>query len=319
MSTRPNYVTGTEAVAGWRDGVLSGAAPVLYDVGGPSWSPIEIGPGLITLLGGAPGAGKTALAMQWLFEALDRTKDLRAVIANVEMSPAVLMDRQLARMAGLSATDIRFRRFDREATAVKRGVDKIGLIAERMAFLKPPFSLENVAAVADDCDATVIILDYIQRFTAPGEYGSPRESMTAIMAHLRQFADADRAILVLSAVTRGRSEKGSTYDRDSLSLASFRESSEIEYSADAAWLISDNDKKLHLDCLKNRHGETPSLVLNFDKSRQTFTLASEFSGRIVEQPQFAKPKRLTRKELHQRTVKTDAARTETSYDDIQEF
>ena len=40
---------------------------------------LEIGPGLVTLLGGAPGAGKTALTMQLVFEALERTPSLRAL------------------------------------------------------------------------------------------------------------------------------------------------------------------------------------------------------------------------------------------------
>jgi replicative DNA helicase len=167
MMSRPSFVAGADAAAAWRDAVRSGIAPVLYPVGGPGWSAIEIGPGLITLLGGAPGSGKTALALQLIFEALGKTPDLRAVIANVEMTAAVLLDRQLARQTAIPVTDIRFRRFDQDAIRVKQGMKQIEAIAERIAFLKPPFSLENVAATADDFGADLLVLDYIQRFTAP--------------------------------------------------------------------------------------------------------------------------------------------------------
>ena len=49
----------------WRDDVLSGKPPTLYPVGTGELARIEIGPGLVTLIGGAPGQGKTALTMQW--------------------------------------------------------------------------------------------------------------------------------------------------------------------------------------------------------------------------------------------------------------
>jgi hypothetical protein len=53
----------------------------------------------VTLLGGAPGAGKTALSMQWALDALRLTPSLRCVVCNVETPPAVLLDRQLARLS----------------------------------------------------------------------------------------------------------------------------------------------------------------------------------------------------------------------------
>ena len=112
MTVRPNFITGTEAYADWSAGLLAGTVPVLYDIGGPQWASVEIGPELITCLAGPPGAGKTCLAMGWTFEALERTPDLKAVVANVEMTPRVLLDRQLSKMTGLLASDIRFRRFD---------------------------------------------------------------------------------------------------------------------------------------------------------------------------------------------------------------
>ena len=66
MSTAANYLSAADVFAGWRDEVLTGEPPTLYRVGSGEFARIEIGPGLVTLLGGGPGTGKTALSMQAL-------------------------------------------------------------------------------------------------------------------------------------------------------------------------------------------------------------------------------------------------------------
>src|SRR6266849_6690528 len=95
----PSFVCAADALAGWRDDVLTGTPPVLYPVGTGELARIEVGPGLVMLLGGAPGAGKTAFTMQAVVDALRLTPALRAVVCNVEMPPTVLLDRQLARLS----------------------------------------------------------------------------------------------------------------------------------------------------------------------------------------------------------------------------
>jgi len=69
--------------------------PTLYPIGSGELARIEIGPKLVTFIGGAPGQGKTALTMQWLIDALTLRPTLRASICNVEMNPSILLDRQL--------------------------------------------------------------------------------------------------------------------------------------------------------------------------------------------------------------------------------
>ena len=81
-----NFQCAADAFAAWRADVLGGRPPVLYPAGVGDLARLEIGPGLVTLLGGAPGAGKTALTMQLLIDALRLTPTLRAVVCNVEMA-----------------------------------------------------------------------------------------------------------------------------------------------------------------------------------------------------------------------------------------
>src|SRR5512137_3075855 len=104
-----NYTAAADCFDGWKDDVLTGSPPVLWPVGSGGLARLEIGPGLVTLLGGAPGAGKTGFAMQLVTDALRLTPTLRALVCNAEMTPPVLLDRQLSRLAGIDLGVIRYR------------------------------------------------------------------------------------------------------------------------------------------------------------------------------------------------------------------
>jgi replicative DNA helicase len=274
-TTTAKFVTGEAVFAGWRDDVLTGKGPVVF----PHTLPVpEISPGHVTLLGGAPTAGKTALVMQCVVEALRHTDTLRALVCNVEMSPAALLDRQLARLSGVEAEVIRHRRFGPEhADRLDAGLATVESFADRLAFLESPFDLENVARAADAHGADVIVLDYLQRILPPGDVADPRLRTNAVMDMLRQFAAAGCAVLALSAVGRSRDAAGrSTYAASAMSLASFRDSGELEYGADDAFLLApvdDTDPNVvRLSHLKCRHGAQRTVDLHFDRARQAFTL-----------------------------------------------
>lgn len=173
------FVVAADALSAWRDDLLSGTPPALFPVGAGALARLEIGPGLVTLLGGAPGAGKTAFAMQCAVDALRLTSDFRAVVCNVEMPPAVLLDRQLARLSGVDLSTIRHRRLTAEhADRIDQALNTLAPLAERLAFCRPPFDLANVAATADAFDAQLLLLDYIQRIPPPGEHADKRGPST---------------------------------------------------------------------------------------------------------------------------------------------
>jgi replicative DNA helicase len=277
------FICAADALAGWRDDLLSGKPPVLFPMGTGELARIEIGPGCVALLGGAPGAGKTALAMQLLIDALRLTPDLRAVVCNVEMPPAALLDRQLARLSGVDLSLIRHRHLAAQhAERIDQALCTLEPLAERLAFVRPPFDLANVAATFDAFEAQLLLLDYIQRIPPPGEHGDKRGAVNATMDYLRQFADADTAVLVLSAIGRTKDSKGrSSYAGDGLNLASFRESSELEFGADDAFILTPDDDQgdaVTLRHLKSRYGECRDIELTFDRRHQRFTPAGADQG-----------------------------------------
>lgn len=275
------YHSAADVFYQWRDDVLTGTPPTLYPIGSGELARIEIGPGLVSLIGGAPGAGKTAFAMQAVVDALRLTPTMRALVCNVEMSPLVLLDRQLSRLSGIDLTAIRYRQFDaKHADRLDQAMNTLEAIADRLCFVRPPFDLGNVAAAADAFQADVLLLDYIQRIAPPGEHGDKRGSVDASMNYLRQFAETGVAVIVVAAVSRGKDSKGrSSYAGDGLNLASFRESSELEFGADDAFILVPDAKdpqRVTLRHLKARHGEPKDLILEFDRPRQHFTPASAF-------------------------------------------
>jgi replicative DNA helicase len=279
MTPKPTYKTAADVFDGWRDDVLTGTSPTFYRIGSGELARIEIGPGLVTLFGGAPGAGKTAFVMQAVVDALRLTPTLRALVCCVEMPPPVLLDRQLARLGGIDLDTVRYRRFTQEhADRLDQAMSTLGTLADRLAFVRPPFDLDNVAASADAFHADLLVLDYIQRIAPPGQHADKRNAVNATMDYLRQFADAGVAVLVVAAVGRTKDSKGRTsYAGDALTLASFRESSELEFGADDAFILAPNEKdpkKVTLRHLKARHTRAQDLVLKLDGACQRFTPAS---------------------------------------------
>lgn len=299
-STTPvaKFVSGDAVLAGWREDVLTGTGPVVYPHGLPGF---EVSPLQVSLVGGAPGAGKTAFAMQCVVEALRYTPTLRAIVANVEMPPAALLDRQFARLTGIDAEVIRRRRFTAEhAERLDAGLATIESFADRLAFLEPPFDLANVARAADAHGADIVVLDYLQRIMPPGNVADPRLRANAVMDMLRLFAGQGCAVLALSAVGRSRDAAGrSTYSAAAMSLASYRDSGELEYGADNAYLLAPIDEAepnvVRLSHLKCRNGAQQTIDLHFDRPHQRFTLLdAAVDGRPAPAPARGKRGRKTK-------------------------
>ena len=270
------------------DGVLAavdaGRGPVLWRGPDARWNPVELGPGLVAVLAGAPGAGKTALALQWTCDALLQDAGLAAFVASCEMAPPTMLRRLLARYSGVSATALRFAAIAAADTdRLKWGAATLGRFADRLFFYEGAFSLDAILAALRDGEhgPGLLVLDYLQMLRlADGEASeNKRMELDSIMGQLRHIADAGAGILAVSAVARGKSSKGNSYN--ALNLASFKDSGGVEYGADSCWILhkgEDDGEGAGLDglmvceCVKNRHGEPVSLPVIFDRGRMAFTV-----------------------------------------------
>jgi len=266
----------------WKESLLGGELPVRWPLADESspLSAIVAEPGRVNLLGGAPGSGKTALTQQLVIDGMRLTDDLRVLVANVEMSPDVLMDRQLSRLSGIDLTLIQSRMFGPEhLPRIMAGLATLEAISSRLGFVAGPFTLENVADAADDLEPQIIVLDYLQRFQCSAS-DDRRGGLDRAMSLIRQFADAGCCVFVISALARQKNSQGrSGYDSETLSMASFRDSSELEFGADSAWILAAG-KESHertLKHLKSRNGKCGDIALEFDGSLQRFSGANDIS------------------------------------------
>jgi len=246
-----------------------------------SLSEFEFAPGQVTLLGGQPGVGKTALGMQIVVDALRLNSGLKAIVANVEMPPDVLLERQLSRISGVGLNTIRFREYtSAQASRLAQGSATLANIQKRLSFLRPPFDIPMVEeAMFSPRGGTLVLIDYVQRI-APVKDGIPeavvdqRQSINLAMSQIRDLADFGIAVILISAVGRSRDNHGQSGYTNS-TLASFRETSELEYGADDAYILDrlgggDSDSAVILRHLKSRYGEQRDIELDFDKKHQRF-------------------------------------------------
>jgi hypothetical protein len=93
----------------------------------------------VLLVGAPPGAGKTTLALQLITDLLTRYP-LRAVVANVETAPSVLLDKLLARLAQVPVDALMNRQLLRsDRQQVDTAIEQYADVLARLAFLPAPW------------------------------------------------------------------------------------------------------------------------------------------------------------------------------------
>jgi replicative DNA helicase len=273
---KPNFTTGADLLGTWYADVERGEPPVRFKMGAP-FDALDVRPGRALVFGGAPGTGKTGALMQMCVDLLRLNEAGRVLVANVEMVPALLIERAVSRLSGVPLTAINDRTLTpTQLERVKVATEVLKTVAGRLAFLQAPFALEHVAAAGEAFGANVLVLDYLQRFSVGKGGPSQREQLEAACEKVRRFCNLGAAVFAAVAVARQRSDRGSSYS--GLNLASLRGSSELEYGADAVYLFAPDDGAVTLECAKNRYGPTADVRVSFDPTTQTFAPLADVSG-----------------------------------------
>jgi replicative DNA helicase len=189
------------------------------------------------------------------------------------MAPSLLLERIVARAARVRLTALADRTWNADQLdRVQLAMGSLEGVASRLGFLGPPFSLQHLAAAADDFGAGVLVVDYIQRFVSDGPDKGKREALEDAASILRRLCDLGACVLCAAAVSRQKGRTGSNYA--SLGLASFRGSSELEYGADSAYLaIPDDLGGVRFENPKQRYGKPTDIQTVFDSDLMTFSAA----------------------------------------------
>ena len=131
-----------------------------------------------------------------------------------------------------------------------------------------------MAAAADELEPQILVLDYLQRFQSSASGDDRRGGLDQSMSLTRKFADAGSSVFVVSALSRQKNAQGrSGYDAETVTMASFRDSSEIEFGLDDAYILTTSEESSErvLKHLKSRNGECRDIALEFDGSIQRFS------------------------------------------------
>lgn len=243
----PNPFDKVEPWSGWSDwqsGLQEKNRQTIYPIAGENaqLSSLPIGPGMLTAIGAPPGEGKTMLAMQSVVNALFADEELTAIVANVDMTPEELLDRQVSRLAQVPMGAVWQRCYTaaQRENALEAGADLVGL-RSRLHFMQSPWTVTRLTCMVERFGADIVVVDYLQHFHPAGGGSDFRMRVSDTITELRDLARSGPAVVAITALSR---------------QGAYRESSEIEYACDACYRIlrdeSTGETKLHCD--KNRFG-----------------------------------------------------------------
>lgn len=213
--------------------------------------------------GGAPGVGKTTLAVQITSHAA--AAGTPTLYVTFENSPKNLLAKALAARARINCADIDKGLADPEK--LRTAAHDLGPALVRMAFLEGHSSL-GVATIREralqvmarwQSKACLVVIDYLQRAAHGLGFEQLRHNVSALAGELRDLSSRlDSPVLALSSLSRSGYGDGKSAGMDNL-----KESGDLEFSADSVMLLEDDDKRqaapparaVRLRLAKNRYGE----------------------------------------------------------------
>lgn len=232
--------------------------------------------GDLILLGGYPSAGKTLLAVQF---ALCLSNTYRVGFFSLETSARKLTDRVMSHMSQIPLTKIKRRDLN--------DADWVAIAAASSELSKLQFSIveasgmsvHDIQAVSLNQRFDIIFVDYLQLINEKGK--DRYETVTNISQRLHTFSQSSGvAVIALSQLSRPEKQTGKPKPP---TMASFRESGQIEQDADVAFILypsdpDDNYSTRILKIAKNKEGEKAKIEFDFDGSTQTMRVHEPTRG-----------------------------------------
>jgi replicative DNA helicase len=241
------------------------------------------------LIGGDPGMGKTALALNLAYGLLVTDRNASVVWAHAEMAAQDLFERLCMIVTKLPLTKLTCPMdllSTNEQSTRSRGIEKAMHLAARIIPFGSPVTTTQLVDAASLLKPTMIVIDYVQLVRPAREYASKLDTIEAVVADVPDMAKYGSIVVLLSAVNKRASgesigmhsaAKGSSellHLPDVIVTLSRRSGSDADGSEDA-----DDGRRFVRVCVeKNRRGPAgDDMQLVFDGSTQRF-------GRPREEP-----------------------------------
>ncbi len=281
---RVGAATLTEIVDRWKSKseeklLATGFAPIDSALGGG----LPVG---VHGIAAAPGAGKSALALQIAAGALLHNPEARVVWMRGEMTNDLLLSRLLAcwsqlREAAVDPITLRDAlRRSPDATTVYR--DMIEVVGDRLVVVDPPVTPSSIERWIDEVGPALVVVDYLQQVEVGG-FKDRRVELDHAMRRISTASTrADIPIVVVSSVAKGTTEHS---DIGTIT----KESNQLDFDAHTFWSLwtqGDKDARPRRVLLKNnksRSDQTADEELWFHGLSQFYERAAapiyeEFGG-----------------------------------------
>lgn len=237
-------------------------------------------PGDLVILAGRPSMGKTALALNFLYNMCYKYPK-KAMMFSLEMTNVQLVKRLLSMDSGISGSKM-----------------KVGNLTEQewSNLISTKVRLENGEVTLDDTSgATVsdirakcrkqkvkegldaIVIDYLQLMSSEGKRENRQQEISEISRGLKGLAkEMECPVIVLSQLSRASEIRGGDHRPQ---LSDLRESGAIEQDADIVMFIhrdeyynKDSERQNQADIIvaKQRNGAVDDVAVFFDKQTTSF-------------------------------------------------
>mgnify|MGYP001043211775 CR=1 FL=1 len=241
------------------------------------------------VLGSAPAQGKTTFCKQ-LADQVAINNKIPVVFVSYEQSKFELIIKSLSRLAQIDSLHLQKGKIKDVDLLVKKESEYYDDYAPYLVTIEAELntSLDKIGAYAmramreRNKDKCLIILDYLQVIPYEKDFKDRRAKIDEILTELRRLARRlDCPIWLVSSFSR---EAYKTYKKGKAELetkpdmTSFKESGNIEYTADVAILMSTEEKEqdqkkrrtVHFEIIKNRNGLRGEIVFDFSPAISVF-------------------------------------------------
>lgn len=228
--------------------------------------------GEMLMIAGAPGQGKTSLAMQWAVTAAQN--GIPSAIQSLEMGRRALRNRLISSMTGIQMSMLRTREW-----AGKKQKDMALQAAEYLNSI-PLFVDDRSGLDGDQVYKSIMgwkeqgiglgVVDYIQRMGGVSD-SRVQQVGEAVRALKNGAKDADMPLIVLSSLNR----MGSNGDKPKMSH--LRDSGDLEFETDTLLMfeypeddLMDEIRVVNIHVMKQRNGPTGIAEALFNKPATRF-------------------------------------------------
>ena len=242
-----------------------------------TWLDIALGGlkrGQLVCFTGAPGVGKSALALQIVLDATLANPDLVSAWCLGEMTKTAIAARAIANWD--TKATVTLDQAIQKTEAAQAVAENLHAYADRIKIIMPPLNFANMAQVVERSGASILVIDYLQLVNGIDPRADRRTEIDSVIRGVRALAiSSNLAVILISNMAKQNGE----YRIGNIG----KESSEIDYQVDSlfvgeialdASLLENNKKRITWRCMKNRHGEQKDFTTAFSGAHQQFEILS---------------------------------------------